>query len=468
MIFIAFTRACQPEVNQILTVTIGAAKGTMATAIRIRKVVITGLILAGAAFLGFTGTAAATLEQTGRWGGESFTASGDLAAGPGGTIGVYDPKLGQALIFTAQGQLIRSINGPTGFRGEEDTVSLDLRDDGSIELFDRVTQRLYRFDDQGQPTGQVDFGMPGNVREFSPDPRGGYIAAFGDDLMVARFGDTGEEIVTWPTGRLLEGQDYGGVKVEIDLDYEDDRVMVQSGNLIGAFSRSGEPWANWSLRDSECRATVAGFRDLALDQDENLYALGSHSAPGPKAVLYKFDETLNVIWREELDRAFSTVAVGTDGSIYLAGEAGNPAAALFRFSHLDDPQAPLWGRCPEPKPIPQPPAKPKLKLLRVAYGPGRTWARARLYASGPGVIRVSGRKIRPVRIRVGKAGRYWVAVKPRRRFTAPARPRRKLRLRAVFTFRSPQGNLRRATVVKLRGKTSEAVKESRQARNGAG
>ena len=228
-------------------------------------------------------------------------------------MGAYDPVLGRAQIFTPDGDLIRIVDGPEGLNVIEDTVGLDLRDDGTIEVFDRVNERLHRFESDGDPINQIDFNFAGNVRDFSLDPSGGHIAAFGDELRVARFDGPGTELVNWATGRTLEAEHRA--TVEIDEHDADDRVYLASEYLLGMFSRSGEAWANWSLETEECDVTGPGFIDLALDSEGSVYLLASLSSSGDRTTLYKLDDTMNALCREPVDQGFNKLAVGPDDAI---------------------------------------------------------------------------------------------------------------------------------------------------------
>jgi hypothetical protein len=273
--------------------------------------------------------------------------------------GGHDPALGRAQLFTPDGDLIRIVDGPEGLNDSEDTVGLDLRDDGTIEVFDRATERLHRFDSDGNPIDQIDFDFTGNVRDFSLDPFGGYIAAFGDEHRAT---------------------------VEIAEDDVDDRVYLASEYLLGLFSRSGEPWANWSLATEECDVTGPGLIDLALDSEGSVYLLAAVSSSGDRTMLYKIDDTMNEVWREAVDPGFNKLAVGPDDAIYLAGSG----LEVVRFTRTE-PAIPVGlGNCEKP-----PPVEPKeFELLGVKYGPARAWARIRMYAPEPGQITVSGPKVR--------------------------------------------------------------------------
>lgn len=409
----------------------------------------TGLLLSAA-------PSSADLIQTAEWGGIAspvpengkFEAVGDLAIGPGGTVGVYDPVAGRAQIFTAEGDFIRAIEGPTGADGSADTVSLDLRGDGSIEIFDGAIERLYRFESDGDPVDQVDFDFAGPVRDFSLDPSGGYVAAFGNDLRIARFDSTGGQLVNWLTGVFLADSEPAAATVEIDEHDVDDRVYLASGPMLRMFSRSGEYWANWSLATEVCDLTGPGLIDLALDGLNNVYLLASLSASGERKVLFKIDNQMNEVWREPVDSTFSRIAVASDGSIYLGGSN----LKVVRMERTEPAVPPVPEKCGKPVTPATPENTPKFKLLGVKYGPGRAWARVRTYVPEAGRITVTGRKVRSRSLKVSEAGSYTLTVKAKPRYLRPARPRRQLKLAARVSFSGSSVNASQSVTVRLKGR----------------
>ncbi len=411
-----------------------------------------GLLVAAFCLLSQAAPAAADLDETARWGGPplpvpannegKFGMIGDLAVGPGGNVGVYDPVLGRAQLFSSDGDLIIGIDGPSPASGE-DSVSLDLASDGTVEVFDRQAAILHRFESDGDSIGQIDFpGIAGPVRDFSLDPSGGYLAAYGNQLRVSRFDVAGSEVADWPTGRLLTGSSPGGAFLELNEHTIDDQVFVASGNLLGMFSRGGESWANWSLATEECGLTGPGIIDLALDSGGNIYLLASVSPSENRTTLFKLDETLNEVWREAVDPNYTKVGVGPDGSIYLAGSD----LVIARFTRTE-PAEPIgrW-QCQKP-----PIETKEFKLLGVKYGPARAWARVRVEAPEAGTITVTGPKIIR-RERTVQAGIHVLTVKARKKFTRPARPRRKLSLKVEVTFSGPTVTDSKSTRVNLKGK----------------
>ena len=414
----------------------------------------TALLVTVICLLHFAVPASANLEETARWGGPAlpadeatewdgeFKAIGDLAIGPAGVVGAYDPVLGRAQLFTPDGGLIRIVDGPTGVNGSGDTVGLDLRDDGTIEVFDRAAERLHRFDSEGDLIDQINFDFTGNVQDFSLDPSGGYIATFGEQLRVARFESAGGEIVNWATARVLEGEHRA--TVEIAEDDVDDRVYLASEYLLGMFSRSGEPWANWSLATEECDVTGPGLIDLALDSEGSVYLLAAVSSSGDRTTLFKIDDTMNEVWREAVDPGFNKLAVGPDDAIYLAGSG----LEVVRFTRTE-PEIPVGlGNCEKP-----PPVEPKeFELLGLKYGPDRAWARIRMYAPEAGQITVSGPKVRWKTRTLSSAGNHAITVKAKPVYLKPARPRRQLKLAVQVTYRTSSGAIRQDVTVQLRGK----------------
>ena len=416
--------------------------------------IITGMVGAFACLFLFAAPAGADLQETARWGGPAlpaneatewdgeFQAIGDLAIGPAGVVGAYDPVLGRAQLFTPDGDLIRIVDGPVGLNGIEDTVGLDLRADGTIEVFDRATGRLHRFDSDGNPIDQIDFDFTGDIWDFSLDPSGGYIAAFGEQLRVARFDSAGGEIVNWATPRVLQGDHRA--TVEIAEDDVDDRVYLASEYLLGMFSRSGEPWANWSLATEECDVTGPGLIDLALDSEGSVYLLAAVSSSGDRTTLFKIDDTMNEVWREAVDPGFNKLAVGPDDAIYLAGSG----LEIVRFKRTE-PAIPvnLWS-CEKP-----PPVEPKeFELLGVKYGPDRAWARIRMYLTEGGHITVSGPKVKWKSRTVSSGGNHAITVKAKPAYLKPSRPRRQLKLTVQVTFKGSSGAIRQKVDVNLQGK----------------
>ncbi len=396
------------------------------------------------------GPAVADLKETASWGGPvaadepepgRFGAIGDLAIGPGGIVGAFDPDLGRVQLFEPDGGFKQVID----FDGDQDPVSLDLRDDGSVEVFDRANEKLYRFDADGEAIETIEFTpspFEGQVRDFSQDRSGGYIAAFGDDLRVARFDAGGTGIVNWPTGRVVGGMPWGGAVVEIDEHDVDDRVYLASGGLLGMFSRSGEPWANWSLVTEVCEMTGPGLIDLALDGKGNIYLLASLSAAENRVMLFKLDETMNEVWREAVDPGFSKLGVGPDDAIYLAG-----GVEIKRFARTE-PAVPVDRKCEKPPP----PETKKFELLGLKYGPDRAWARVRMHLPEGGRITLSGPKVRRKSRTVTSAGNHAVTVKAKPKFLKPARPRKRLKFAVQVTYTGSEGTTRKHVKVLLRGK----------------
>ena len=393
----------------------------------------------------FPGAAGADLQKTAEWGapeGPPFNAIGDLAIGPGGTVGVYDQVVGRARVFTADGNFIRGFSGPLGRNGSEDTVSLDFREDGSITVFDRPASRLHQFSAAGVPTGQIDFDIPGNVRDFSVDPDGGYIAASGDDLRLTRFDESGAEVLGWATARVLGEPSWGGAQVEFDSHDIDDRVFLATGTKLGMFSRSGEFWATWSVADEECGVTGPGLTDLALDGNGNIFLLADLSATEDRNMLFKLDQYMNILWREAIDSGINKLAIGPGEAIYLAGSD----LKVRRFTRTEPAvPVPRWN-------CEQPPAPKKFELLGVKYGPKRAWARVRFHAPEAGKVTVSGPKIRRRSVTVADAGNGAITVRAKPKFMKPARPRRQLKLAVQITFKGDSGQYSESTRVHLKGK----------------
>lgn len=419
------------------------------------------MLVSVACLLILPASSAADLVQVAEWGGAvssepnpedgKFRAIGDLAIGPGGTVGVFDPVLGRGQMFDPDGEFIRAFDGPQGSQAFGDATDLDFREDGTIEVFNRWQQKLYRFGNDGDPIDQIDFDLDLPVRDFSPDPSGGYIAAFGNDLRIARFDNAGGQLINWRTGVFIPDSEMDGATVEIDEHDVDDRVYMASGPILRMFSRSGEYWANWSLATEVCDLTGPGLIDLALDGLNNVYLLASLSASGERKVLFKIDNQMNEAWREPVDSVFNRLVVAADGSIYLAGSN----LKVVRMERIDPAEPPVPEKCGKPV-TPVTPTTPektsKFKLLGLKYGPGRNSARVRMYVPEAGRITVAGRKVHSRSLEVSGAGNYTLTIKAKPKFLQPSRPRPLIRLAARIRFSGSSISASRTVTVRLKGR----------------
>ncbi|MCB0831625.1 MAG: hypothetical protein KDB54_00690 [Solirubrobacterales bacterium] len=393
-------------------------------------------------------------DVTGTWGKKdfpryAFDTTGQvgsvaaLAAGSDGTVGVFDYELERVHTFTAAGDPLTRVEDIIGSPPAKEAVNLYLADDGTIEIFNRVTEKLTRFDSDGNLLGETDFPLEGAIRDFNRDPSGGYVAVGGNPTRIVRFDSAGTETASWPS--VSSFYDHGGLpwyggKVVADSS---GRIYATDGSRIDAYSSTGDFRESLKILEDECVGYGAAIMDLAVDSEDNLYALVQPQDDDGQVAVFKFNPDLQEAWSEETPGYQTHLAVGPDGSIYLGGRG-----KVSRYT-ASEPLGSLEPPVCEIEPVPP---VGDFKVRKVVFGPGRHWAKVRVYAPEKGRITLSGRKAITRRVTAVRSGVYPVSITVRPRYLMTARKVRRFKVSVRIGFVGPNTDTSRALTIRLKSR----------------
>ncbi|MBN8866070.1 MAG: hypothetical protein J0H98_00815 [Solirubrobacterales bacterium] len=345
------------------------------------------------------------------WEGE-FIVANELAVSDGGVVGSYDPYLSRAQTSTSDGSFLHRFEVPANSQSYNDVIRLMMTPGGGTELLDRTTGTIERFDDQGAALPSVQLDTEDKILDVAIDPIGGYAALMWSEDEVGLFAPDGSLTGSVPVAAVNPAQ-RAYERIEVDSE---GHIFQLTRTEIHEFDRTGEEIANWEVRVSNCLPEY-WLADVAIDGDDVVYVLGSR---GGEPVVLKFGSGLNQIWEESIDPKQTSMHggyldVGPDGSIYATTGDG-----IQRYDQSEAGAAPPGPDCHVDPPPPGP-----VRLLGLAFGPGRHWAIATIRVADHGWISVSGSKVVTKERTLAKAKTIRIAVRPRPRFLRPrARARR--------------------------------------------
>lgn len=376
----------------------------------------------------------------------SFKWINDYSVDSSGNVAILDLGFHRVKIFNADGDFLRGFKVPEGVGSDPDYVArVNLKDDGTVEVFDGKDGKLRRYDSSGALTGESVLDVPGRVKQFAPTADGGH-------LIVSRSGSVtnfdANDLETGSWSLQPHGSDIDNVKGIVQAPAGD--VYVLTPDFLDHYSAGGELLGTWSLRDEECAEEWSdGFVDLDVDAAGNVYATASLGAWINWTKLYAFDPELNLIWSDNMDQGWgATVKVAPDGSFLTAGDGIN------RIGHVGPDDPGLVTTCRR---------KPgTFKLLGVKFGPKRTWARLRVSVPEAGRLSVKGRKV-IARTKSGKAaGTYRIAVLAKPRYLKPSRRPRIVKVPVRISFSGASTEVSKRITIRLKSRKRQATRSSRE------
>lgn len=370
-----------------------------------------------------------------------FDRAEDLAVRSDGVVGSFDSTFGRAQLFDANGNFLDRIETPDVSPpvSWESGVLFTLPDSGGVELFQRVFNTMFSYDEAGVLIKEKQLEVGGRLLDVSTDRDSGHLALTFTNGGYGKvsFLDQDEAMTdSFTSKRPVDETESGGSQIETN---DAGQIYVASRGYIEKYSRSGGLLASWDVPKYSCRQYV--IDDLAVDHRGSVYAL---VARGRRFLVLKFGSSLAQKWEEPAGPISASslptgyMDVGPDGSIYLDLGQG-----IERFDQSEASAQPVAPDCPKPRVAP-------MTVPRVKYFRGRTVARLKVKYSERGRILVSGRSIVSQKRRVSSQGTRWIPVRIKPRIVRNRERRKLMRVPVKVTFSGQTRRNTRHLVLRMR------------------